>query len=452
MGGAPVFDIPTTVWRSKRSSCSLVHMRLRVLVVGIMIIAACLLLGVAVADADVRAFSTRTGLEDTAFVTLTSTSRPSALIPDGKHGVYVVGHVTVGGRALSIVHVQADGKVSPSFRASIGPGEILSGAVRGNELALLGRFRRIDGQPRRGIAILDARSGRLRNWAPTLPGRRLVRAIAASCSRRHALVAEPWVRSRDGETGKLSPSGSITSRLGNAMISCRRSPRGMARFWPRDPSTEHVLRLTPADGHARLAGGTSGGVKFQTVGGRLLYSVEGDYAAVREWLQRALRPKRRDHPDPARSRAQHGRSSSPPSQSMLARAIPTRHDLCVFTSRHADSRFQASDPTYADRIPSTAWSSSVATSSSLRGSSRESDRCHRSCSILESAHRPRAGGSLMPPASARRLERCGRRLVRRSCHVNDSGFTCDTQEGHGDVGTSSIQAPSSSTRPLCGQR
>jgi hypothetical protein len=125
--------------------------------------------GVAAADAGVRAFSATTGAEDTAFVGLGSVTRPSALIPDGTHGLYIVGRLTVAGGARSIVHVLPDGTVDRSFHASIGPGAVFSGAARGNDLVLIGRFTRIDGGTRHNIAVLDARTGRLSSWAPAMP-------------------------------------------------------------------------------------------------------------------------------------------------------------------------------------------------------------------------------------------------------------------------------------------
>jgi hypothetical protein len=84
------------------------------------------------AGANVRAFSARTGAEDKAFVKFGSQTRPSALIADDRHGLYVVGGLTVNGRTLKIVHVLPDGTIDPSFHLSIGPGMVFSGAVRGN--------------------------------------------------------------------------------------------------------------------------------------------------------------------------------------------------------------------------------------------------------------------------------------------------------------------------------
>jgi hypothetical protein len=252
--------------------------RSRALLVLIVMLGSFLSLDAPVAGAGVRAFSTATGTEDRAFVMLGSVGRPSAVIPDGKRGVYVAGHLTAGGQARAIVHVLPDGKVDPSFRASAGLGEVLAGAVRGNELALLGRFGRIDGQRRRNIAVLDTRTGRLLNWTPRLPGAamgegfshvvftatRLVAGSVGSVAAWRDGVSEPiWEhRFPTGSRHDLVPE--IASWHGSILVA--------------DPNTEKVFRMTPADGHSKLVATNFRWGQFQNIGGRLFYGVEGNYA------------------------------------------------------------------------------------------------------------------------------------------------------------------------------
>src|ERR1700710_1232891 len=94
--------------------------------------------GAASAIAGVRAFDATTGEEDPSFARFGSAKEPQAVISDGRHGVYVLGHPTLAGARRSILHVLADGTIDPAFQLSLHPGTIRGGAVRGNELALVG--------------------------------------------------------------------------------------------------------------------------------------------------------------------------------------------------------------------------------------------------------------------------------------------------------------------------
>jgi hypothetical protein len=142
---------------------------------------AALPLSAASARAGVFAFDTATGAAAPGFTRLQAAQQPDALISDGHRGVYVVGRgLSVAGTRVSIAHLLPSGAVDPAFHASIDNGQVLQGAAHGGRLALIGTFSRIDGALRHGLAILDARSGRLAAWMPVLPTSASAGSVGAS--------------------------------------------------------------------------------------------------------------------------------------------------------------------------------------------------------------------------------------------------------------------------------
>ncbi len=205
---------------------------------------------------------------------LPPTTRPSLLVADGRRGVYVVGRLTTGGK-LRIVHVLPDGTVDPAFRATVGPGSIFGGAVRGRELALIGAFRRIDGQRRRDIAVLDATTGRLRSWAPSLPSATRGQGLPHVVFTANRLVAASvgavtaWT---DGASKPIwvhrLPTGSHhdeTPEIASWRGSILATAEGM------------LFSIRPGSGRAQIADRDFRWEDFANVGGRLFYGVESDY-------------------------------------------------------------------------------------------------------------------------------------------------------------------------------
>jgi hypothetical protein len=153
---------------------------------------------------------------------------------------------------------------------------VVAGAVRGNELALLGSFRVIDGQQRRNLAVLDARSGRLLRWAPSLPGAALGQGFSHVVFTPTRLVAgtvgsvAAW---RDGESAptwlRRFPTGEHHDLVPE--IAAWRGSVVAA-------SNGQVISLEPASGHSTLSAADFRWSEFQNIGGRLFYQVKGTYA------------------------------------------------------------------------------------------------------------------------------------------------------------------------------
>jgi hypothetical protein len=239
---------------------------------GLVLTAVLCSLGVSAADAGVRAFSALTGAEDSAFVDLGSTARPSAVIPDGRHGVYVVGRLLVHGRSLRIVHVLPNGRIDPVFRVSLGAGTVASGAVRGNELALLGSFRFVDGQRRRNIAVLHARTGRLASWAPVLSEPAVGHGFAHlvfTPTRLVAGVAGAVVAWRDGAR---EPVWTHRFRVRNDVPEIASWHGSIVAA-----ANGELVAIKPANGRARVASRDFRWSGLQTIGGRLFYQAQGTY-------------------------------------------------------------------------------------------------------------------------------------------------------------------------------
>ena len=148
---------------------------------GILAVCTALVWCVGTATAGVRAFDAASGAAAPAFAPAAVTRVPDALIPDGHDGLYVAGHSTsAGGTRVSLFHLLPDGAIDPRFHATVDDGVVRSGAVHGRELVLIGTFTRVDAMARHDLAVLDARSGRLESWAPTLPSNAEAGVVGAS--------------------------------------------------------------------------------------------------------------------------------------------------------------------------------------------------------------------------------------------------------------------------------
>jgi hypothetical protein len=119
-----------------------------------------------------------------------------ASTPDGAGGFYVGGEFTQVGavRRWGVVHVSADGRVDPGFASDLKTGSgglAVAGSVRalalsGSTLYVGGAFDSIGGQPRSGIAAVDARTGAVSAWSPNPDRAGNANALAVSRRRLYA--------------------------------------------------------------------------------------------------------------------------------------------------------------------------------------------------------------------------------------------------------------------------
>jgi outer membrane protein assembly factor BamB len=86
-----------------------------------------------------------------------------AAASDGAGGFYVAAR-------SAIVHVRSDGSIDPGYRVPI-VGSVSAFARSGRTLYVSGRFRRIGGRPRPGLAAVDLRRGSVLPWKPVAGGR-----------------------------------------------------------------------------------------------------------------------------------------------------------------------------------------------------------------------------------------------------------------------------------------
>ncbi len=92
-----------------------------------------------------------------------------AVAPDGSGGWYVGGSFThVGGVAeTNLVHLEADLSVDPNFNAYADE-EVTSILVSGSTIYIAGQFASVDGQPRSGLAALNAADGSVTAFNPNV--------------------------------------------------------------------------------------------------------------------------------------------------------------------------------------------------------------------------------------------------------------------------------------------
>lgn len=105
-----------------------------------------------------------TGAPDRTWPRVDGTIR--ALAADGNGGWFLGGSLSrVGGRPrTALAHLLADGTVATW--APVVEGTVSAMVLDGDELVIAGNFGLIQGQPRRGLAALDAFTGRLLVWNP----------------------------------------------------------------------------------------------------------------------------------------------------------------------------------------------------------------------------------------------------------------------------------------------
>ena len=161
--------------------------------------------------AGVRAFRTSDGSEDPAFVRLGARTRVDRVVADGSLGAYLIGRIIVNGGARQIVHLRRDGTVDRAFRPSIRGGSVAEAAVHGDELALIGTFRSIDGHARSRVAMVDAHTAARSLGSRDCPDRRTSTASVRSRSRAGRSSSARTAASWPGDGARPRPPGRGTS-------------------------------------------------------------------------------------------------------------------------------------------------------------------------------------------------------------------------------------------------
>ncbi|MDZ7289520.1 MAG: PQQ-binding-like beta-propeller repeat protein [candidate division KSB1 bacterium] len=130
------------------------------------------------------ALNTTTGMPDLKFPRVNGSI--FIVTPDGANGWYIGGKFTKVGNFTrnGIAHIQADGTVDPNWNPNATGNLVNYGSpihaivVSGSTVYVGGNFTNIGGQPRRGIAALDAATGLATAWNPNASS--LVRAIVVN--------------------------------------------------------------------------------------------------------------------------------------------------------------------------------------------------------------------------------------------------------------------------------
>jgi hypothetical protein len=97
--------------------------------------------------------------------------RVEEVIADGHGGWYVGGGFTyvAGQQRYGLVHITPDGRLDPAFRADVN-GTVYGLELVGSTLYATGNFTVIGGRARRGLAALDAATGRPTEWRADVGG------------------------------------------------------------------------------------------------------------------------------------------------------------------------------------------------------------------------------------------------------------------------------------------
>ena len=153
---------------------------------------------------------TRDGRQDTAFPQV-SGGQVNVVEPDGRGGVYLGGDFTHVGRVAcrSLAHVRASGVVDAKWCPQPNDSVSVLAHTRGR-LYFAGRFTRVRGARRSGLAAVSARTGRPTAWRPGRPaapvrglavGRDTVFAVGDFRSLGHRAIHN--VAALDARTGRV---------------------------------------------------------------------------------------------------------------------------------------------------------------------------------------------------------------------------------------------------------
>jgi hypothetical protein len=250
----------------------------------LVVLAALAALVPASALADVSAYRASDGSSDPAFVTIGRASMIRNVVPDGTGGAYLIGSIAYGGAGHRMVHMRADGSVDPVFKARITAGFAAAGALSGGKLAVVGAFTAVNGQPRRGLAILDARTGRTLPWTPLRPhaarmetssrvifagGMLIASTYAGIFAWREGAVEPAWKNSRVFSTEPASPTSIVLWR-GRVWALAGTRETG-DRLISMDPATGRVATAALDVSHVSAIDG---------FGGRLIVVGQGEIGVL----------------------------------------------------------------------------------------------------------------------------------------------------------------------------
>lgn len=233
---------------------------------------ACLAAGALPAEAGVRAFRVANGSEDASFVALGAASTVARTVPDGRHGVYLIGHIVVGGGQRQIVHLRPDGSADPAFRPRLQGGRVIAAALAGGTLVIAGTFTAVAGEPRAGLAALDARSGRPLGWTPRIPLRVPSRTWGDVVFAGSTLLVSAQHRVYGWRPGESTPawtdlldSGQAPAQLvrwrGKALALAEDAARNVPALYRVDATTGRLTALAGSFDHVE---------SLQAIGGRLV--------------------------------------------------------------------------------------------------------------------------------------------------------------------------------------
>jgi hypothetical protein len=234
--------------------------------------------------AGVHAFRAADGSSDPAFVKLGSATAVDRIVPDGKHGAFLIGSIATAGGRKRIVHLRADGSVDPAFHPVISNGYVAAAAVSGGRLAVVGAFTAVDGQQRRGLAVLDVHTGRPLSWAPTRPRAARMDRASRVVYARGILVASTragifawranaerplWHHALVATTGPVSSAGVVLWR---------------GAVWAMtgtQATGQRLISLAPETGRVTIAAlDVSHAWGIDQVGGKLIVFTQGEIGFV----------------------------------------------------------------------------------------------------------------------------------------------------------------------------
>ena len=186
----------------------------------------------------------------------------NAAVPDGRGGWFVAGPIAgVGAVAHSakVAHLRPSGELDRSWHVTVGGGLVTTLALSGKTLFLGGRFKAVDGNPRRALAAVSAARGRLLRWRLHGYPRFIVKGKPAGAGTISTLAVS-------GPTLYVGGSfGQIGGRRRNDLAAIA-VPTGRATTWNPAPNSS-VTVIRPSGGtvyvggyFARIGGAARNGV------------------------------------------------------------------------------------------------------------------------------------------------------------------------------------------------
>lgn len=165
------------------------------------------------------------------------------ILPDGTGGWFLQGDFNTIGSAPRkyLAHMLADGSLTP---LSISPNDAVTAIARlGNTLYLGGSFSMLNGQPRYGLAAIDATTGALTDWSPRAAGS------------LEGFPGPPSIHAMTAYGSTIYVGGSFTSMnfIGRRGLAGIDATTGQLTSW--NPSLDHAPYCFTLDGSRLFVGG-----------------------------------------------------------------------------------------------------------------------------------------------------------------------------------------------------